>query len=36
MYRLHCFSQSGVVTSEFDDHGAFSNLQNGWAWYAGI
>ena len=25
-----------VVTDEFDDGGAFGNIQNGWAWYTGI
>lgn len=25
-----------VVTSEFEDHGIFGSLQNGWSWYAGI
>jgi DMSO/TMAO reductase YedYZ molybdopterin-dependent catalytic subunit len=35
-YKSLKFLRRIVVTSEFDDHGAFGNLQNGWAWYAGI
>ena len=35
-YKSLKFLRRIVVTNEFDDHGAFGNLQNGWAWYAGI
>jgi DMSO/TMAO reductase YedYZ molybdopterin-dependent catalytic subunit len=35
-YKSLKFLRSIVVTSEFDDHGIFGNIQNGWAWYAGI
>jgi DMSO/TMAO reductase YedYZ molybdopterin-dependent catalytic subunit len=35
-YKSLKFLRHIVVTREFDDHGAFGNIQNGWAWYAGI
>ena len=35
-YKSLKFLRRIVVTSEFEDHGVFGNLQNGWAWYAGI
>jgi DMSO/TMAO reductase YedYZ molybdopterin-dependent catalytic subunit len=35
-YKSMKFLRRIVVTSEFDDHGPFGNLQNGWSWYAGI
>ena len=35
-YKSLKFLRQIVVTSEFDDHGSFGPLQNGWSWYAGI
>ncbi len=35
-YKSLKFLRRIVVTHEFDDHGIFGNIQNGWAWYAGI
>jgi DMSO/TMAO reductase YedYZ molybdopterin-dependent catalytic subunit len=35
-YKSIKFLREIVVTRTFDDHGAFGNIQNGWAWYAGI
>jgi DMSO/TMAO reductase YedYZ molybdopterin-dependent catalytic subunit len=35
-YKSMKFLRTIVVTDTFDDHGAQGNIQNGWAWYAGI
>ena len=35
-YKSLKFLREIVVASEFDDHGPFGNIQNGWSWYAGI
>ncbi len=35
-YKSLKFLRRLVVTSEFDDHGVFGTIQNGWSWYAGI
>jgi DMSO/TMAO reductase YedYZ molybdopterin-dependent catalytic subunit len=35
-YKSMKFLRRIVVTNEFDDHGVFGNIQNGWSWYAGI
>ena len=35
-YRSMKFLRQIVVTDEFDDHGQFGSIQNGWSWYAGI
>ena len=35
-YKSLKFLRRIIVTSEFEDHGVLGNLQNGWAWYAGI
>ena len=35
-YKSMKFLRRIVVTENFDDHGAQGNIQNGWAWYAGI
>ncbi|MGB5329502.1 MAG: molybdopterin-dependent oxidoreductase [Gammaproteobacteria bacterium] len=35
-YKSMKFLRQIVVTEEFDDHGQFGHIQNGWSWYAGI
>jgi DMSO/TMAO reductase YedYZ molybdopterin-dependent catalytic subunit len=35
-YKSLKFLREIVVGRNFDDHGAFGNIQNGWSWYAGI
>ena len=35
-YKSMKFLRRIVVTDHFDDHGKVGNIQNGWAWYAGI
>jgi len=35
-YKSMKFLREIVVTEEFDDHGEFGSIQQGWAWYAGI
>lgn len=35
-YKSMKFLRRIVVTSEFEDHGPYGALQNGWSWYAGI
>jgi DMSO/TMAO reductase YedYZ molybdopterin-dependent catalytic subunit len=35
-YKSIKYVQRIVVKGEFDDLGKFGDLQNGWAWYAGI
>jgi DMSO/TMAO reductase YedYZ molybdopterin-dependent catalytic subunit len=35
-YKSMKFLRGIVVTEAFDDHGSLGNIQNGWAWYAGI
>ena len=35
-YKSMKFLRRIVVTNEFDDHGLFGTIQNGWSWYAGI
>jgi DMSO/TMAO reductase YedYZ molybdopterin-dependent catalytic subunit len=35
-YKNMKFIRSIVVTEEFDDHGEFGNIQNGWSWYVGV
>lgn len=35
-YKSMKFLHRIVVTDTFDDGGAKGNIQNGWAWYAGI
>jgi DMSO/TMAO reductase YedYZ molybdopterin-dependent catalytic subunit len=35
-YKSLKFLRKIVVTDDFDDHGVYGPLQNGWAWYAGI
>jgi DMSO/TMAO reductase YedYZ molybdopterin-dependent catalytic subunit len=35
-YKSLKFLRSIVVTEEFDDHGVYGSIQNGWSWYAGI
>ncbi len=31
------FNQRGiVVTKDFDHHGEFGSIQNGWSWYVGV
>jgi len=35
-YKSMKFLRSIVVTETFEDHGPIGNIQNGWAWYAGI
>ena len=35
-YKSMKFLKRIVVRNEFDDGGKSGNIQNGWAWYAGI
>jgi DMSO/TMAO reductase YedYZ molybdopterin-dependent catalytic subunit len=35
-YKSMKFLRRILVTDHFDDHGSVGNIQNGWAWYAGI
>ena len=35
-YKNMKFIRSIVVTEEFDDHGEFGSIQNGWSWYVGV
>ena len=35
-YKSIKFLREIVVTTNFEDHGAFGPLRNGWSWYAGI
>ena len=35
-YKSMKFLRRIVVTNDFDDHGKFGSIQNGWAWYVGI
>jgi DMSO/TMAO reductase YedYZ molybdopterin-dependent catalytic subunit len=35
-YKSMKYLRRLVVTEEFDDGGEKGNIQNGWAWYAGI
>jgi DMSO/TMAO reductase YedYZ molybdopterin-dependent catalytic subunit len=35
-YKSIKFLRRIVLTNEFEDHGVFGHIQNGWSWYAGI
>jgi DMSO/TMAO reductase YedYZ molybdopterin-dependent catalytic subunit len=35
-YKNMKFLRGIVVTADFDDHGEFGSIQNGWSWYVGV
>ena len=35
-YKNMKFLRGIVVTEDFDDHGEFGSIQNGWSWYVGV
>jgi DMSO/TMAO reductase YedYZ molybdopterin-dependent catalytic subunit len=35
-YKNMKFIRSIVVTEQFEDHGQFGSIQNGWSWYVGV